>query len=112
MDVFTGMAFSVIIMFAIIASTAATLGAHHKTVSSAAQAAQALAPVAGSYSSIIFAIGFIGSGVLAVPVLAHSGAAGMAGLLGKDWVSTARCDGHRCFTGSLARASFSARRSA
>ena len=84
-DVFTGMTFSVIIMFAIMAATAATLGAHHKTVSSAAQAAQALAPVAGSYASIIFAIGFIGSGVLAVPVLAASGAAGMAGLLGKDW---------------------------
>jgi NRAMP (natural resistance-associated macrophage protein)-like metal ion transporter len=84
-DVFTGMTFSVIIMFAIIAATAATLGAHHKTVSSAAQAAQALAPVAGSYASIIFAIGFIGSGVLAVPVLAASGAAGMAGLLGKEW---------------------------
>jgi Mn2+/Fe2+ NRAMP family transporter len=84
-DVFTGMAFSVIIMFAIIAATAATLGAHHKTVTSAAGAAQALAPVAGSYASIIFAIGFIGSGVLAVPVLAASGAAGMAGRLGKDW---------------------------
>jgi NRAMP (natural resistance-associated macrophage protein)-like metal ion transporter len=84
-DVFTGMAFSVIIMFAIMAATAATLGAHHKTVGSAAQAAQALAPVAGSYASIIFAIGFIGSGVLAVPVLAASGAAGMAALLDKDW---------------------------
>jgi NRAMP (natural resistance-associated macrophage protein)-like metal ion transporter len=84
-DVFTGMAFSVVIMFAIIAATAATLGAHHKTVSSAAQAAQALAPVAGSYASIIFAIGFIGSGILAVPVLAASGAAGMAALLNKDW---------------------------
>ena len=53
--------------------------------SSAAEAAQALAPVAGSYASIIFAIGFIGSGVLAVPVLAASGAAGMAALLNKDW---------------------------
>ena len=84
-DVFTGMAFSVIIMFAIMAATAATLGAHHKTVTSAGGAAQALAPVAGSYASIIFAIGFIGSGVLAVPVLAASGAAGMAGLLQKDW---------------------------
>jgi len=84
-DVFTGMAFSVIIMFAIIAATAATLGEHHKTVTSAAEAAQALAPVAGSYASIIFAIGFIGSGVLAVPVLAASGAAGMAGLLEKEW---------------------------
>jgi NRAMP (natural resistance-associated macrophage protein)-like metal ion transporter len=84
-DVFTGMAFSVVIMFAIIAATAATLGEHHKKVASAAQAAQALAPVAGHYASIIFAIGFIGSGVLAVPVLAASGAAGMAGLLDKDW---------------------------
>jgi NRAMP (natural resistance-associated macrophage protein)-like metal ion transporter len=84
-DVFTGMAFSVIIMFAIMAATAATLGAHHKTVSSAAQAAQALAPVAGSYASVIFAIGFIGSGILAVPVLAASGAAGMAALLDRDW---------------------------
>lgn len=84
-DVFTGMAFSVIIMFAIIAATAATLGAHHKTVTSAAEAAKALAPVAGSYASIIFAVGFIGSGILAVPVLAASGAAGLSGLLQKDW---------------------------
>lgn len=84
-DVFTGMAFSVLIMFAIIVSSAATLGAHHKAISSAAQAAQALQPIAGSYASILFSVGFIGSGVLAVPVLAASGAAGMAGLLGKRW---------------------------
>lgn len=84
-DVFTGMAFSVLIMFAIIASSAATLGAHHKAVTSAAQAAQALEPIAGSYAGILFALGFIGSGVLAVPVLAASGAAGMAGLLNKNW---------------------------
>jgi Mn2+/Fe2+ NRAMP family transporter len=84
-DVFTGMVFSVLIMFAIMVSTAATLGVHGKTISSAAQAAQALAPVAGSYASILFAVGFIGSGVLAVPVLAASGAAGLSGLLNKDW---------------------------
>lgn len=84
-DVFTGMVFSVMIMFAIIASSAATLGQHHKTVSSAAEAAQSLQPIAGSYAEILFALGFIGSGVLAVPVLAASGAAGMAGLLNKDW---------------------------
>jgi Mn2+/Fe2+ NRAMP family transporter len=84
-DVFTGMGFSVAIMFAIIASSAATLGAHHKTVTSAAEAAQALEPIAGSYAGFLFAIGFIGSGVLAVPVLAASGAAGMAGLLNKNW---------------------------
>ena len=84
-DVFTGMAFSVLIMFAIIASSAATLGAHHQAVTSAAQAAQALEPIAGSYAGILFALGFIGSGALAVPVLAASGAAGLAGLLNKSW---------------------------
>lgn len=84
-DIFTGMAFGVLIMFAIIAATAATLGEHHKTVSTAADAARALEPIAGTYASMLFAIGFIGSGVLAVPVLAAAGAAGMAGLLDKDW---------------------------
>jgi Mn2+/Fe2+ NRAMP family transporter len=84
-DVFAGMAFSVLIMFSIIAATAATLGTHHKTVTSAAQAAKALEPVAGTYAGALFAIGFIGSGILAVPVLAASGAAGMAALLNKNW---------------------------
>lgn len=84
-DVFTGMVFSVLIMFAIIASSAATLGAHHKAVSSAADAAKALQPIAGNYAGILFALGFIGSGVLAVPVLAASGAAGLSGLLNKNW---------------------------
>jgi NRAMP (natural resistance-associated macrophage protein)-like metal ion transporter len=84
-DVFTGMAFSTFIMFAIITATAATLGAQHQNVTSAAQAAKALEPIAGSYAGLLFAVGFIGSGVLAVPVLAASGAAGMAGLLNKDW---------------------------
>ncbi|MFF2772846.1 NRAMP family divalent metal transporter, partial [Streptomyces bacillaris] len=85
LDVFTGMAFSVLIMFAIMASSAATLGLHHKAISSAADAAKALEPIAGNYAGILFALGFIGSGVLAVPVLAASGAAGMAGLMNKDW---------------------------
>ncbi|MHB1234440.1 MAG: Nramp family divalent metal transporter [Microbacteriaceae bacterium] len=84
-DVFTGMAFSTGIMFAIMVATAATLGVHGKTVTSAAQAAKALEPIAGSYASILFAIGFIGSGVLAVPILAASGAAGLSGLLNKQW---------------------------
>jgi Mn2+/Fe2+ NRAMP family transporter len=85
LDVFTGMVFSVLIMFAIIAATAATLGVHHKTVTSAAEAAKALEPIAGQYAGALFAVGFIGSGILAVPVLAASGAAGMAGLLEKPW---------------------------
>ncbi len=84
-DVFTGMIFSVLIMFAIIASSAATLGAHHKTVSSAAEAAKALEPIAGNFASVLFALGFIGSGMLAVPVLAAAGAAGLSALMNKNW---------------------------
>jgi Mn2+/Fe2+ NRAMP family transporter len=82
-DVFVGMTFSNAVMFAIIVATAATL--HGKTINSAADAAGALKPVAGHWSSTLFALGFIGTGMLAIPVLAGSGAAGMAGLLGKRW---------------------------
>jgi NRAMP (natural resistance-associated macrophage protein)-like metal ion transporter len=84
-DVLTGMTFSTVVMFAIIVASAATLGAggQHPTIASAAQAAEALRPIAGSAATIIFALGFIGSGTLAVPVLAGAGSAGMAGLLGK-----------------------------
>jgi len=86
LDVFTGMTFSNLVMFAIIVATAETLHAHGKTsVQSAAQAAEALKPFAGHFASLIFALGFIGSGLLAVPVLAGSGSVGMAGLLGKKW---------------------------
>jgi NRAMP (natural resistance-associated macrophage protein)-like metal ion transporter len=84
LDVFTGMAFSNLVMFSIIVATAVTLGAHGKhDIQGAAQAAAALRPVAGRSASILFALGFIGSGMLAVPVLAGAGSAGMAGLLGK-----------------------------
>ena len=84
-DVFGGMAFSNIVMFAIIVTAASTLGAHGiHDISGASQAASALRPLAGRFASTLFALGFIGSGMLAIPVLAGSGAAGMAGLLGKN----------------------------
>jgi Mn2+/Fe2+ NRAMP family transporter len=86
LDVFVGMTFSNLVMFAIIVATAQTLHVHHRTdIQSAAQAAEALKPVAGHFASTIFALGFIGSGLLAIPVLAGSGSVGMAGLLGKHW---------------------------
>jgi Mn2+/Fe2+ NRAMP family transporter len=86
LDVFGGMAFSNLVMFAIIVATAETLHAHNVTnVQSAAQAADALKPFAGHFASAIFALGFIGSGLLAIPVLAGSGSVGMAGLMGKEW---------------------------
>jgi Mn2+/Fe2+ NRAMP family transporter len=85
-DVFTGMAFSNVVMFAIIVATAITLtpkSGQHLIISSPAQVASALRPVAGRFAAVIFALGFIGSGMLAIPVLAGAGSAGMAGLLGK-----------------------------
>jgi NRAMP (natural resistance-associated macrophage protein)-like metal ion transporter len=86
LDVFTGMTFSNLVMFAIMVATAQTLNAHHQTsIQSAAQAAEALKPFAGHFASALFALGFIGSGLLAVPVLAGAGSVGMAGLLGKQW---------------------------
>ncbi len=83
-DVFFGMGFSNFVMFAIIAATAATLGAHGPVdIGTAAEAANALRPVAGRLASTLFALGFVGSGMLAVPVLAGAGASGISGLLGK-----------------------------
>jgi len=67
-------------------ATAQTLHTHNETnIQSAAQAAAALKPFAGHFASALFALGFIGSGLLAVPVLAGSGSVGMAGLLGHEW---------------------------
>lgn len=82
-DVFFGMIISNLVMFAIIVAAASTL--HGKTIKSAADAAAALKPIAGKWASALFAFGFIGTGMLAVPVLAGAGAAGMAGLLGKPY---------------------------
>jgi Mn2+/Fe2+ NRAMP family transporter len=73
-------------MFAIMVATAQTLHIHHKTsIQSAAQAAEALKPFAGHFASTLFALGFIGSALLAIPVLAGADSVGMAGLLGKQW---------------------------
>ncbi|TQJ60020.1 NRAMP (natural resistance-associated macrophage protein)-like metal ion transporter [Arthrobacter sp. SLBN-83] len=84
-DVFIGMVFSVLVMFAIMVATAATLGRNGTDVNTAADVAKALEPVVGPAAKFLFAAGFIGTGILGVPVLAASGAAGLSGLLGKDW---------------------------
>ncbi len=54
----------------ILIATGATLGAHHKVVQTAEEAAQALAPVAGKYAALIFALGLLGSALVAIPVIA------------------------------------------
>src|SRR5437868_4978661 len=64
---------SQLVMFAVIVATVVTLNTQrHTDVASAAEAAQALQPLAGPASKILFALGFIGAGFLAVPVLAGS----------------------------------------
>ena len=74
-DTIAGMGFSTLIALAIIMTAAATLHANGKTnIETSAQAAEALRPVAGAFAEIIFALGVIGTGLLAVPVLAGSAA--------------------------------------
>ncbi|WFU11270.1 divalent metal cation transporter (plasmid) [Rhizobium sp. CB3090] len=74
-DTLIGMGFSNIIALAIIATTAATLHAAGVTaISSSAQAAEALRPIAGDVAFIVFAVGILGTGLLAVPVLAGAAA--------------------------------------
>jgi NRAMP (natural resistance-associated macrophage protein)-like metal ion transporter len=73
LDVATGMFFSNLVMFFIILATGATLHVSgHTQIESARQAAEALRPLAGDGAYILFAIGLIGTGLLAVPVLAGS----------------------------------------
>jgi Mn2+/Fe2+ NRAMP family transporter len=73
LDTMVGMAFSNLIAIAILITTAATLHSKGVTdIQTSAQAAQALKPVAGAFAELIFALGIIGTGLLAIPVLAGS----------------------------------------
>jgi Mn2+/Fe2+ NRAMP family transporter len=75
LDVNVGMFFSVLVMYFIMLATAATLHQAGKTdIRSATDAAEALRPLAGDLSSVLLAVGLIGSGVLAVPILSCSAA--------------------------------------
>ena len=74
-DTLVGMAFSNLIALAIIFTTAATLNqAGITSVATSAQAAEALKPVAGEFAFILFALGIVGTGLLAIPILAGSAA--------------------------------------
>ena len=79
MDTVTGMLFANIVFYFVILACAATLHAAGKTeISSAAEAAQALRPLVGGAATYLFAIGMIGAGFLAVPVLSGSSAYALA----------------------------------
>jgi NRAMP (natural resistance-associated macrophage protein)-like metal ion transporter len=74
-DTYVGMAFSNLIAYFIILTVAVTLHAHGKTdIDSAAQAAEALRPIAGPFAALLFSLGIVGTGLLALPVLAGSAA--------------------------------------
>ena len=86
-DTGVGMIFSNAIAFFIILATATTLHAHGVTdIKTAADAANALRPIAGNFAFLMFALGIIGTGLLAVPVLAGSAAYGVAEAFG--WKAT------------------------
>jgi NRAMP (natural resistance-associated macrophage protein)-like metal ion transporter len=86
-DTTVGMLFSNAIAFFIILTTAAVLNAHGVTnINSATQAAEALRPLAGDFTFLLFALGIIGTGMLAIPVLAGSAAYGVAEAFG--WEAT------------------------
>lgn len=78
-DTYIGMIFSNLIALCIMLTTAVTLHAAGETnISSAAEAAEALRPLAGNFAFLLFAAGIIGTGLLAVPVLAGSAAYAVA----------------------------------
>jgi len=78
-DTWIGMSFSNLIAFFIIVTTAATLNVHGIThIDTASQAAEALRPIGGPLTFALFAAGIIGTGLLAVPILAGSAAYAVA----------------------------------
>ena len=83
-DTLIGMAFSNIVAIFIVFAAAATLHANGvTTIETSAQAAEALRPVAGRFAFLLFAFGIIGTGLLAVPVLAGSAAYAVSEMLGR-----------------------------
>ena len=82
-DIVVGMAFSNLVMYFIILTSAAVLHAHGKTdIQTADQAAAALTPLAGPFAFVVFAVGIIGAGLLAIPILAGSASYALKEFLG------------------------------
>ncbi len=102
-DTLTGMALSTIVSLAIVFATAATLNAHGvRDIATSQQAAEALRPIAGQFAFAMFAIGIIGTGLLAVPVLAGSAAYAVSELAGVPASLDAKPLGARLFYATIA----------
>jgi len=82
-DTVIGMFFSNAVSFFIIVTAASTLGAQGiRNITTADQAAQALRPLAGDFAFILFALGIIGTGLLAIPILAGSASYALSEVFG------------------------------
>jgi NRAMP (natural resistance-associated macrophage protein)-like metal ion transporter len=102
-DTLVGMAFSNLVAIAIVFATAATLNAHGVTdIETSSQAAEALRPIAGQFAFALFAIGIIGTGLLAVPVLAGSAAYAVTEMAGVGGSLDDRLLKARLFYGTIA----------
>ena len=102
-DTLTGMAFSSIVSLAIVFATAATLHANGiRDIETSAQAAEALRPIAGNFAFALFALGIIGTGLLAVPVLAGSAAYAVTEMFGISGSLDAKPTKARLFYGTIA----------
>ena len=106
-DTLIGMAFSTIVSIAIVFATAATLHAHGiRDIESSAQAAAALEPFGGRFATALFAVGIIGTGLLAVPVLAGSAAYAITEMVGLSGSLAAKPMRARFFYAVIAATTF------
>jgi Mn2+/Fe2+ NRAMP family transporter len=104
-DTYFGMAFSNLIAFFIILTTAVTLNkAGITTIATSAEAAEALRPIAGEFAFLLFSLGIIGTGLLALPVLAGSAAYAIGELRGWRLGLEQRPEKARSFYGVIALA--------
>jgi NRAMP (natural resistance-associated macrophage protein)-like metal ion transporter len=106
-DTYIGMGFSNLVALFIVLCTAATLHAHGVTdIQSSDQAAEALRPIAGRFAFAVFAAGIIGTGLLALPVLAGSAAYAVGEVFGWPVGLARRPLQARAFYGAIAGATF------
>jgi Mn2+/Fe2+ NRAMP family transporter len=102
-DVITGMLFSNVILYFIILSTGVTLHSAGQTeIESAAQAAAALEPLAGEAAKYLFALGVVGVGFLAVPVMTTGAAYDLVQGIGRDGSLNAKPSEAKLFYGTIA----------
>ena len=104
-DTYVGMAFSNAVALFIVLTTAATLHAHGFTnIQTSSDAATALRPIAGQFAFLVFALGIIGTGLLALPVLAGSGAYALGEAFGWHVGLSRRLNRAKAFYGAITAA--------